>query len=192
VNTARSGRGARLAAGFRDHFLTRAATCSVSHSGSTTQELQQWPGRGAIWIRARDVGPWHFSHIAVFGRMSAAGHIAAPSQCGSMSAAGKSRLRIVIATCSGWSAHSRAGRQGRCAGAVGRGAGRGAKRRRSAVGFVRGKDRPMSAFGESRHAGAERGVRIWTRSGPSCFVCGDGDDRQQCFEEAALVQGREP
>jgi hypothetical protein len=41
-----------------------------------------------------------------------------------------------------------------------------------AVGFTRGEDRPMSAFGGRRHAGAERGVRIWTRSRHRTSQCG--------------------
>jgi len=68
-------------------------------------------------------------------------HIAAQSQCGGMSAAGESRLCIVIAACAGGSAHRRAGRRDRCAAAAGPCAGRGANRRRSAVGFTRSEDR---------------------------------------------------
>jgi hypothetical protein len=66
----------------------------------------------------------------------------------------------------GGSAHRRAGGRDRGLAAAGLGARRGANRRLRAVGFTRGEDRPMSAFGGRRHAGAERGVRVWTRSGP--------------------------
>jgi hypothetical protein len=82
------------------------------------------------------------------GRLRVHWHIAAQSQCGSMSAAGESGLGIVVATCAGASAHRRAGGRDRGAAAAGRGAGRGANRRCSAVGLARSEDRcPSRARG---------------------------------------------